>query len=274
MGKRIRLHQAEVISLSYLSLGVLWIFLSDKVTTYIFSDDIISMTKFQLSKGIFFVIATGVYIYFLTKSLFDRVNHRKKELELLFTNPNLGILKVDEEGYFTEVSPNIEKLTGYHPNELLGKHLNHHTPEHRKEKDLENLLHIRNSTHQDGFIFTKHLLSKSGAEIIIKGYGARIETKSPSKKEYIVAFQNITDHVNFLKKLEDHNKQLRELASEQSHLVRAPLARILGITGLFEEGHELTDQERNALLRNLKVSGEELDQALKDISQKMLFSGE
>jgi hypothetical protein len=50
--------------------------------------------------------------------------------------------------------------------------------------------------------------------------------------------------------------------------VRAPLARILGITNVIEEC-ELTESEKMDLIKNLHDSGAELDQALRDISLKM-----
>ncbi|MBN3582482.1 PAS domain-containing protein [Algoriphagus aestuarii] len=256
------------IALIYLVLGIAWIFFSDKAAEYLFSDNIREMSKFQLTKGISYVLVTSFLLYILIKSLYDQVNSRKQELELLFTNPNLGILKLDEFGYITYVSENTSKLTGYLSSELINKHIIHFTPEEWKEMDLEELNQISNTQDREGFIFNKHLQSKSGEMIIIKAYGIKVFDEKEKKTSYIAAFQNITDQVHFLNRLESQNKSLKEIAFQQSHLVRAPLARILGITNVLDDC-ELTESEKMDLVKSLHDSSAELDQALKDISEKM-----
>ncbi len=256
------------IALIYLVLGIAWIFFSDKVAEYLFSNDIRDMSKFQLAKGIFYVIITSFLLYYLIKSLYDQVNKRKQELELLFTNPNLGILKLDELGYITSASENTSKITGYLSSELINKHIIQFTPEEWKEMDLEELNIISKAKDREGFIFNKHLQSKSGDLIILRAYGIKVIDPKAKKTNYIAAFQNITEQTLFLNRLESQNKSLKEIAFEQSHLVRAPLARILGITNVFE-GCDLTETEKMELFESLQKSAEELDQALKDINVKM-----
>ena len=256
------------IALIYLVLGIAWIFFSDKAAEYLFSDDLREMSKFQLAKGIFYVCITSILLFILINSLYEQVNSRKQELELLFTNPNLGILKLDEFGYITYVSENTTKLTGYLSSELLNKHIIHFTPDEWKEMDLEELNMISETKDREGFVFNKHLQSKSGEMIIIKAYGIKVFDEKAKKNSYIAAFQNITDQVNFLNRLESQNKNLKEIAFEQSHFVRAPLARILGITNVLEEC-ELSESEKMDLIKSLHQSSSELDQALRDISLKM-----
>ncbi len=169
------------IALIYLVLGIAWIFFSDKAAEYLFSDDLRDMSKFQLTKGIFYVCVTSILLYILIKSLYDQVNSRKQELELLFTNPNLGILKLDDFGYITYVSENTAKLTGYLSSELLNKHIIHFTPEEWKEMDLEELKMISETKDREGFVFNKHLQSKSGEMIILKAYGIKVFDEKAKK---------------------------------------------------------------------------------------------
>ncbi len=64
--------------------------------------------------------------------------------------------------------------------------------------------------------------------------------------------------------LERFNEQLRAIAWTQSHLVRAPLSRILGIIDLIER--EKTESGgMNDLLQHLKVATEEMDEIVKKI---------
>ncbi|OYW76463.1 MAG: histidine kinase, partial [Sphingobacteriia bacterium 32-37-4] len=63
------------------------------------------------------------------------------------------------------------------------------------------------------------------------------------------------------------NKRLAEIAWEQSHLVRAPLARILGMVNLFQNDF-ISNEEKAMYLNYLKVSAEELDAVIKAIAIK------
>ncbi|GAB3217655.1 PAS domain S-box protein [Algoriphagus aestuariicola] len=262
-------YNAKIICLSYLVVGVSWILFSDSLASYFFSDDIRKMSQFQLFKGFFYVGITTLMLYFLIRKMTKSINKRKLELELLFSNPNLGILKLDAAGLFTQVSHNIATITGYSSEELVGKHINHYTPENRKEEDDAELAKVTNSNPNDDFVFRKHILSKDGQEVIIRGYGMRTKPSKNESPGYIVAIQNITEEIRFLLALEAHNAQLKELASEQSHLVRAPLARIMGITNILQDPDSLEQTEKTSLIQNLEVSAQELDLALRGISQKM-----
>lgn len=262
------INQPWVITLIYLAVGINWILFSDALVSYVFGDDISKMSKFQMIKGCLYVLLTGLMLYYLIKGLYRQVSGKKQELELLFTNPNLGIFKVDKEGYFTYVSPNILEIIGYTDTEVLGKNVIDLTPEKYFEQDQEALEKIAQQSPERDFMVKKHLQDKHGKTIIIKVYGIALKDKKGELTGYLAAFQNITDQEDFLQSLEAKNKQLREIASDQSHLVRAPLARILGIVELLQNV-ELEPAEKGELINHLKASGEELDEALKDISQKM-----
>lgn len=83
----------------------------------------------------------------------------------------------------------------------------------------------------------------------------------------IGCMQDVTQRVAYVHAIENHNKQLREIAWMQSHLVRAPLARILGITEILAQGGNSQDRI-NEMLSYLSVSAAELDDIIKDIINK------
>ncbi|WP_026966920.1 PAS domain-containing protein [Algoriphagus terrigena] len=269
MSRLFSINNPKAICLTYLVVGVAWIFFSDQAAGYIFTDNIRGMSRFQLYKGFFYVIVTCLMLYFLIRKLADNLTRRKLELELVFSNPNLGILKFDAEGIFTQVSSNVLTMTGYSADEMIGKMINHYTPEHRRPQDDIALETIAKATKLGDFVFNKHVRTKSGEEIIVRGYGMRIKASNNEGSGYIVAFQNITEEIRYLTALEAYNAQLKELASEQSHLVRAPLARIMAISSLLQDPENLNPKEKLDLIQNLEVSADELDHALRDISQKM-----
>lgn len=66
--------------------------------------------------------------------------------------------------------------------------------------------------------------------------------------------------------LKRKNQQLKEYLSSNSHIVRAPLARILGLVDLYEPGET---ENLDFINENLHKSASELDQALRDINSKL-----
>jgi len=78
--------------------------------------------------------------------------------------------------------------------------------------------------------------------------------------------RDVTLRKLYLKNLEDQNKTFREISWMQSHLVRAPIARLMGLIPLFKAATD--DQERAELADYCNTSILELDEIVKNISQK------
>ena len=67
--------------------------------------------------------------------------------------------------------------------------------------------------------------------------------------------------------IETQNKKLREIAWTQSHIVRAPLARLMGLVGLIRD-ELVTEQEKMELLDHIYDSATEFDIIIRDIVSK------
>ncbi|QJD96357.1 PAS domain S-box protein [Mucilaginibacter robiniae] len=82
----------------------------------------------------------------------------------------------------------------------------------------------------------------------------------------LVIAHDITEQVNYTRAIEMHNKNLQEIAYIQSHVVRAPLARIMGLVDLLiQNAPEKADQE---VLHHLESSANEFDEVIKTITYK------
>ncbi|TFF34738.1 response regulator [Mucilaginibacter psychrotolerans] len=73
----------------------------------------------------------------------------------------------------------------------------------------------------------------------------------------------LRDHVNAV---ENQNEKLKEISWIQSHLVRAPLARIMGLIPLIKDAN--CDEERETMLQFLQLSANELDGVIRSITDK------
>jgi|GEM_PF-440659 len=87
------------------------------------------------------------------------------------------------------------------------------------------------------------------------------------RKARLVLASNITERMAYLKALEIQNTKLREIAWTQSHVVRAPLARIMALIDMIKNYPEL-NQENLELLSYVFISAVELDEIIKEIASK------
>lgn len=84
-------------------------------------------------------------------------------------------------------------------------------------------------------------------------------------KRIIGSMQDITERKNYLMAIEDHNKRLKDIAWTQSHVVRAPLAKIMGLVDLlsnYREDIEDTDE----LIDNILIAAGDLDKIIRKIA--------
>jgi PAS domain S-box-containing protein len=106
---------------------------------------------------------------------------------------------------------------------------------------------------------------KDGSIIFVEIKSSTIQFEDKDAK--IVLATDLTDRITHQKAIENQNIRLKEIAWTQSHVVRAPVAKILGLIDLLKT-NELPPEEQNALLGHIFSSAEEIDQIIKDIVYK------
>jgi PAS domain S-box-containing protein len=176
------------------------------------------------------------------------------------------LLIVDNQTSIIYVNEEFEKIFGYTlleikeqkidfliPNRFRNAHLSH------TQKFIENNGKRLNMGKNDYV----SALTKSGEELIIK---ATLNTFTIKGKQYvIVILQDITE----AKKRQDiilaQNKLLKDIAWQQSHKVRRPLANILGLCSLFENQEKMKEEEQNLIVSYLKQAAKELDEVIHNI---------
>lgn len=83
----------------------------------------------------------------------------------------------------------------------------------------------------------------------------------------IVLATDITKNIQYTNEIEEQNKKLRDIAWVQSHVVRAPIARILGLTSLKLNNIE-SELDCAATLDKIEASAKELDNVVREIITK------
>lgn len=81
------------------------------------------------------------------------------------------------------------------------------------------------------------------------------------------SFENVAATRKLAEEIRQQNLLLEQIAWEQSHLVRAPLARLKGLLELFRQ-KDHTTMEREKILSSIENSAEELDKVVREIIAK------
>jgi len=165
---------------------------------------------------------------------------------------------------FLDVNNAAIKQYGYSKEEFLSMTIKDiKSQEEQSRLDKEMALAKQNKVDFYRAVFTH--LTKGGEVIHVDLHSNLISYKE--KEARLVLASNITERTEYLKTLEIQNKKLTEIAWTQSHIVRAPLARIMALIDLIKNYPEL-NEENEELLGYIFTSAVELDEVITEISRK------
>jgi light-regulated signal transduction histidine kinase (bacteriophytochrome) len=96
--------------------------------------------------------------------------------------------------------------------------------------------------------------------------GSHAVVKPGEKKTRLIVSVNEVDRLNYIEAIETQNEKLKEISWIQSHLVRGPLARIMGLINIINGLKDNRDMA--TVLEYLSLSANELDLAIRQITEK------
>ena len=102
------------------------------------------------------------------------------------------------------------------------------------------------------------------AYVVDRGYILRDEKKVAQR--VVGAVLDVTNSRKLLRRVQKQNRVLKEIAWEQSHVVRAPLARIKGLLHLLEDN--CGGMELEEVMFHIKNSTDELDGIIRNIVER------
>jgi signal transduction histidine kinase len=111
---------------------------------------------------------------------------------------------------------------------------------------------------------------KDGSRMWVQTTASPVEVNGTVDK-YVAIFTDITERKKHEDLISQQNARLKDIAFASSHLIRAPLANILGLTDLLQENHASSDQ----VLHHLKSSAHKLDEVIREmVSQSSKLNNE
>lgn len=229
----------------------------------------------SISKGIAdYLLKDELNAESLYKSIIYCIERLKKNKELsesekryseLFHLSPLPMWVYDLESLeFLDVNEAAQKHYGYDKEEFLKMSI-------RDIRPVEDIPHFEvqlNLMHQNPFQYISGIfrhIKKNGEVIIVEIQSNYISYKG--KDARVILVNDITQRLEYISAIESKNKELQNIAWFQSHVMRAPVAKIMGIVHLLQQ-LELSQHEKETLLIDLVSCANELDTVIHDIAKK------
>ncbi len=162
---------------------------------------------------------------------------------------------------FFDVNLSALQMYGYNYKEFMSLNVGEIRPIEEREKMFEIIKNHHNKEDAENFGILNHI-KKNGDRIKVD-----IRCKGilyNNKEAIIVSGIDVTERLSHLEKLELQNNKLKQVAWLQSHVVRAPLARLMGLIDLILDP-VTSESDRIKSIEFFKKSANELDDIIKDI---------
>lgn len=165
---------------------------------------------------------------------------------------------------FLDVNEAASRHYGYSKEEFQTMTLKDIRPEEDVEK-CEKIINAYKGTTALLHDITRH--TKKGGEVIDVEITSNTVNLGSSREARLAIAMDISERMRYIKAIEEQNIKLREIAWVQSHVVRAPLARIMGLVNLLNacSSEKGNDAE---LLSFISTSALELDEIIRGIVRK------
>lgn len=256
-------HFLELPIMARYSLGS-WLIYS---LNFLFVDLILVMLVLYVVHGLENSIKDSDTLFIRLATELDEKIERNNLLEesethyksLFFLNPSPMWIYDPSSLKFLQVNGAAIMRYGYTEQEFGAMKIDAILPEHEQSQYL---LAMGNENQANLGIqnINKHL-SKSGETFIAELKVSPILFKGINARLCII--RDITAEIAHSAAIEEQHKKLKQIAYMQSHVIRAPLARVLGLVDLLKLEHDYQTHEQ--LLTHLENSAKELDEMIKEI---------
>ncbi len=224
------------------------------ISDYLVKDDITGLT---LYKSLRYNIERSKYIAQLEQS-------EKRYMDLFQLSPQPMWIFETETFNFLDVNKAALEHYGYTYEEFLKMSIYDLRPK-KDFKLFEKYITDEKKKNQKNIKGFFNHQKKNGENIIVEITSNLISHNGEMVR--ISLANDITDRTKYIKAIEDQNKNLKEIAWIQSHVVRAPLARLMGIMHLLKLEEDKKDKSHFLFEEALKAT-DELDLIIREITEK------
>lgn len=202
------------------------------------------------------------------KSLMELQQSERRYRDLFEYSPlPMWVIELDS-GNILDVNQAAVEAYGYTPEELSKLNLRTIYPE-MKTQDLRKWLSdSRSGSVAEHGVFEHH--SKTGEVMQMDVKSQKVDFQG--KPARLIIAHDVTRLKSYINAIEEQNERFKEIGWLQSHIVRAPLARMLGLMDTlkdYDEGSEPSpEMSREDILQYIAEAAAELDQNVRDVVSK------
>lgn len=227
--------------------------LSLGISDYLLKDE---LTPTSLYKSIVYSISRNQ----ISRQLKDS---EKRYKDLFHMSPQPMYLYCLQSLQFLDVNQAAIDHYGYSKEEFLSMNLRDIRPKEEIPKLEKTIEKVRSGIREVGIKHFRHQ-KKNGEIMEVEIRGNVVEYEG--KKAEVVLANDITERMRYIHAIEDQNKRLQEIAWMQSHVVRAPLARLMSLVMAMDTLEK--DFGKTNFRKMIIDSAEELDGIVRDIVNK------
>ncbi|MDA9555643.1 PAS domain S-box protein, partial [Pelobium sp.] len=213
-----------------------------------------------------------LFIWCIAKDITERkqqrelLNHQKELLEQTARIAKLGGWELNIETQKTEWTKEVYDIhdleAGYDHNLESGISFYHPEDRNTIAEAIE-----RTVKHGERFNLVSRFISAKNIHKWVRVIGEPV-----FKDNTIVSVKGVIQDITEKKKSEEiiskQSDLLRDISFTQSHLVRLPIANILGLTSLLE--HADSEEDKLDIYRKIRHSVEQLDEIIKEVANKRI----
>jgi PAS domain S-box-containing protein len=225
----------------------------------------------------------GVSDYLLKDEMSPTILH-KSIVYNIERNKNIVKLQESEQRYadLFQLSPqpmwvfDLKTLEFLNVNQAAIKHYGYSLEEFMR-MTIKDISPKEEMEYTDNLLISKHRDNPKNIKVIlnhVKKDGTRIRVEAHSnsieflgRKCSLILINDITAKLKYLDAIEEQNEKLRDIAWIQSHVLRAPLSRMMGIIDMIQR-EDLELNEIKEFLGHITNSAYELDEIIKGVVEK------
>lgn len=189
-----------------------------------------------------------------------------KLLESAVVNASDGILitSAAKHPLIIYVNDALLAMSGYTREELIGEHPSILHGSHSDQDSLNKLLNAVEREESCKLELVNY--TKQGKAYHVSITLTPVHEPNGKLARWVSIRRDVSEHWKHMNEIEQQNKKLNQISWMQSHVARAPLARIISFVELLELTK--SDEERKEIMQHLKYSTDELDKIITTIANQ------
>ncbi len=193
-----------------------------------------------------------------------KIKESEANLRAIFDSATEGFVLVDEKGIIKLFNPKASASMEFNKDQMVFK-TGRSIFDYVDTSRLAHFKRVMTKVYAGETIDYERMFNIDGKVIWIR-YIVNPVREQDTIVGACITGRDITERKFYLQSLEEQNKTFRDISWMQSHMFRAPLARILGLLPMLET--QISDEDKTEILSYLNISANELDDVVKKITER------